>query len=104
MPCKPANAPADDPICVISVATVQDIPDILALQAENQPARGGALSIEFPAAWFERAVNDLPIVIARRGKQLVGFLVSSSQTATEHFALSQAKYRAYPAGPDAYNS
>ena len=100
----PANAPADSPTYIISVAAADDIPDILALQSENQISRGGALSIEFPAQWFERAVNDLPIVIARRQGQLVGFLVSSSPAATQHQVLSQAKYGAYPAGPEAYNS
>ena len=45
-----------------------------------------------------------PVVIARRERQLVGFLVSSSRAATEHLPLSQEKYRAYPAGPTAYNS
>jgi L-amino acid N-acyltransferase YncA len=104
MPCERANAPAIDLAYAISAATVEDIPDILALQAENQLTRGGALSIEFPAQWFERAVHDMPIVIARRDGQLVGFLVSSSRTATGHLALSQAKYRAYPADPSAYNS
>jgi L-amino acid N-acyltransferase YncA len=89
---------------VVSVAKAEDIPNILALQSENQVSRGGALSVEFPAQWFERAVKDMPIVIARREGQLVGYLVSSSQAATQHLALSQAKYRAYPAGPEAYNS
>jgi hypothetical protein len=96
--------PASDLAYAISVATVADIPDILSLQAENQLTRGGALSIEFPAQWFERAVHDMPIVIGRREGQLVGFLVSSSPAATGHLALSQAKYRAYSAGPGAYNS
>ena len=35
---------------------------------------------------------------------LVGFLVSNSQAATQHLVLPQAKYRAYPAGSEAYNS
>jgi predicted GNAT superfamily acetyltransferase len=98
------SAPAGAPTYLISVATAEDIPDILALQSENQISRGGALSIEFPAQWFERAVKDMPIVIGRREGQLAGFIVSSSQAATQHLALSQAKYRAYPAGPEAYNS
>ena len=96
--------PARELVHIISVATAADIPDILALQSENQVAKGGSLSVEFPAQWFERAVTDMPIVIARREGRLVGYLVSSSQAATAHLALPQAKYRAYPAGVDAYNS
>jgi len=93
-----------EPTYLVSVATSEDIPDILILQSENQVAKGGALSVEFPAQWFERAIADMPIVIARRAGQLVGYLVSSSQAATGHLALPQAKYRAYPASEDAYNS
>ena len=88
----------------VSIARERDIPEIVALQSENQISRGGALSIEFPPVWFERAVADLPIVIARREGLLVGYLVSSSQQATQHLALSQAKYRAYPGSPTSYNS
>jgi predicted GNAT superfamily acetyltransferase len=88
----------------IRAARSDDVPDIVALQAENQIAKGGWLSVEFPAAWFERAVNDLPVVIARRGSRLAGYLVSSSRAATRGVALSQAKLLAYSAAPDAYNS
>jgi L-amino acid N-acyltransferase YncA len=98
------NPSASVPTYVISVAAAEDIPDILALQSKNQIARGGALSVEFPAQWFEQAVKDMPIVIARREGQLVGYLVSSSQAATRHLALPEAKHRAYPAGAKAYNS
>ena len=58
----------------IGTATVEDIPELLALQAENQINRGGFLSIEFPAAWYEAVVNDMPIVIARCDGRLAGFL------------------------------
>src|SRR4051812_8387839 len=100
-----ANKPSTDkPTHFVSVASPQDITDILALQSENQLSMGGALSVEFPAQWFENVMQDMPIVIARRHGDLVGYLVSSSQAATKHLALNQAKYRAYPAGPQAYNS
>jgi L-amino acid N-acyltransferase YncA len=98
------HRPAISDDAVVSIAKIDDIPDIIALQAENHISRGGALSIEFPATWFERAVTDLPVVIARRDGRLVGFLVSSSRVATSSVPLSQLKYAAYPASPDAYNS
>ena len=88
----------------IRTATADDIPGLLALQAENQISRGGALSIEFPATWFADVIRDMPIVIARRGHRLVGFLVSSPKGATRHLPLGRAKFSAYPADPDAYNS
>jgi hypothetical protein len=99
-----SSSSADATEYVISVATSEDIPEISVLQAANLLSEGGALSIEFPAAWFERVINDMPIVIAKREGRLVGYLVSSSQEATRHLALSQAKYNAYPGGVAAYNS
>jgi L-amino acid N-acyltransferase YncA len=92
------------PVYDIRTATEEDIPALLALQAENQIARGGALSIEFPAKWFADVIREMPIVIARRERRLVGFLVSSPKGATQHFPLGQAKFNAYPADPNAYNS
>ncbi len=94
----------DEATYLVSVASPQDIADILVLQSENQLSMGGALSVEFPAQWFGNVMQDMPIVIARRRGQLVGYLVSSPQAATKQLALNQAKYRAYPAGPEAYNS
>jgi L-amino acid N-acyltransferase YncA len=88
----------------IGVATAEDIPELLALQAENQVGRGGALSIEFPAAWFENVLREMPIVIARRNRRLVGYLVSSTREAARNYPLIQAKFNAYPAGPGAYSS
>jgi L-amino acid N-acyltransferase YncA len=88
----------------IGVATTEDIPELLVLQAENQVSRGGALSIEFPATWFENVIREMPIVIARRDRQLVGYLVSSSLEATRIYPLIQAMFRAYPAKPGAYSS
>jgi L-amino acid N-acyltransferase YncA len=88
----------------ISVASREDLPQLLALQKADLVANGGSLSIEFPSDWFERSMEEMPIIVAKRGGQLVGYLVPSSRTATRHLALPEAKFRAYPAAPDAYNS
>ena len=88
----------------VSIAVPEDIPEILALQSENQVSRGGALSVEFPATWFADAIREMPIVVARRNGRLLGYLVSSSPASTRHLPLPEAKQRAYPAGPGAYNS
>ena len=90
------------PVYDIRTATADDIPELLALQADNQISRGGALSIEFPATWFADVIRDMPIVTAWH--RLVGFLVSSPKEATQHLPLGQAKFSAYPAEPNAYNS
>jgi L-amino acid N-acyltransferase YncA len=96
---------ATDPIeYEISVAGPEDLPELLELQRANLAVNGGALSVEFSSDWFERSMQEMPIVIARRGGQLAGYLVSSSRLATRHLALTEAKFRAYPAVSDAYNS
>ena len=88
----------------LSAATTVDIPELLALQEENQISRGGALSIEFSAEWFGKVMEKMPIVIARRSGRLVGYLVSSTPESTKDYALGQAKFAAYPAKIRAYNS
>jgi len=93
-----------EPTHLIAIATPEDIPEILALQSENQVSRGGALSVEFPAEWFKEVIQDLPVVVARCEGRLVGYLVSSSQAATRHLPLPRAKQLAYPGGSGAYNS
>jgi L-amino acid N-acyltransferase YncA len=96
--------PADKSIYLISIATMNDVPEILALQSENQVTRGGFLSIEFPAPWFETVIKDMPTVVARRDGRLVGYLVSSQPASTQHLPLPQAKQRAYAGRRGAYNS
>jgi L-amino acid N-acyltransferase YncA len=98
------HTPEQEAVYLISVAVPDDIPEILALQSENQVSRGGTLSVEFPAQWFENAIKDFPIVVARRAGRLAGYLVSSAPASTQHLPLPQAKQRAYPGGAGAYNS
>jgi hypothetical protein len=88
----------------IGLASREDIPELLALQEENLGAHGGTLSVRLTSEWFERSLQGMPIILGRRSGRLVGYLVSSSRSATAHLALPQAKFRAYHAGPDAYNS
>jgi L-amino acid N-acyltransferase YncA len=88
----------------IALASRADIPELLALQEANLSVNGGALSVRLTSDWFKRSMEEMPIIVARRSDRLVGYLVSSSRSATEHLPLSAAKFRAYPAMPDAYNS
>ena len=88
----------------ISVARRDEIPELLALQQDNLAINGGALSVAFPASWFEQSIQEMPVLVARRDGRLVGYLASSLRARTRHLALSEAKYSAYSAAPDAYNS
>jgi L-amino acid N-acyltransferase YncA len=87
----------------ISSATRDDVPAIVDLQNRNLRSRGGALSVPFTTEWFEAAISDMPIMVARRGGQLVGYLVASSLEAQAHEPIIQAMLKAYRGSPGAYN-
>jgi predicted GNAT superfamily acetyltransferase len=86
----------------ISHATVDDVDGILMLQDDNQPERGGMLSARLPRAWFEAALGDLPMIVARREGRVVGYLVSASRTAVADVPVIGAMLHAYPGTADSY--
>lgn len=83
-----------------ALATGDDIAGILELQEENLREDGGTLSVRFSAPWFEAALRDMPVIVARKAGRVVGYLVSSSPAAQSHVPVIQAVLRAYPAAPD----
>jgi L-amino acid N-acyltransferase YncA len=90
--------------CDVRIATLSDIPDILALQEANLASNGGSLSAAFPADWFEMVIREMPVMIARRDGALVGYLVASSREHARGQPLTAAKFAAYPGAADAYNA
>lgn len=86
----------------IALAARADVADIIALQEPNLRENGGGLSVRFSADWFETALSDMPILVARRSGRIVGYLVSSSKAAQAHLPIVQATLRAYPGKADAY--
>ncbi len=89
--------------CEIGSATRGDIAGILDLQDRNLRHNGGALSVAFSAAWFETAINDMPVIVALRAGRIVGYVVSTPLAAQAHEPIIQAMLRAYPGSPGAYN-
>ena len=87
----------------LSTAAPSDIDGILGLQEENQPEQGGLLSTRLPRAWFEAALNDLPIIVARRSGRVVGYLVTASREATQNVPVLAAMLRAYPGALHSYS-
>jgi L-amino acid N-acyltransferase YncA len=86
----------------IALAARADIAGILDLQEQNLRENGGTLSVRFSSGWFEGALNDMPIIVARKSGRVVGYLVSSSRAAQGHVPIIQATLRAYPGAPDSY--
>jgi L-amino acid N-acyltransferase YncA len=86
----------------IASAEFDDIVGILELQAENLPDRGGVLSVRLPFEWFETARAEMPLIVARHDRRVVGYLVASSVRSQEHIPIVQGMLRAYPGAPDSY--
>jgi L-amino acid N-acyltransferase YncA len=86
----------------IALATREDIAGIVALQEQNLQENGGRLSVRFSTLWFEGALSDLPIIVARKSGRVVGYLVSSSKAAQAHVPIVQATLRTYPGAADSY--
>ena len=85
-----------------SLATPDDIAGILALQERNLRKNGGALSVPLSAEWLQAAMTGMPIVVARRGRQVVGYVVSSPLDQQASDPIVDAMLRAYPGAPGAY--
>ena len=49
----------------IALATRDDIAGMLDLQEQNLRERGGKLSVRFTRQWFEAALGDMPVLVAR---------------------------------------
>jgi len=92
----------DIPACTIDLATVPDIPGILDLQERNLRENGGALSVRLSPEWYQAAIADMPIIVARREGRVVGYAVSTPIEAQAHIPIVQAMLRAYPGAPGAY--
>jgi L-amino acid N-acyltransferase YncA len=86
----------------IVLATRDDVPGIVDLQERNLSEHGGQLSVRWPANWFEHAITEMPIIVARSGRWVVGYLVSAPQSAQAGVAIVQAMLAAYRSSIDAY--
>jgi hypothetical protein len=86
----------------ISLAGLDDIPDILALQEANLPDNGGTLSVRLTADWFADAILEKSVVVGRHESKVVGYVVGSSLGANAHVSIIQAMLRAFPPAPGCY--
>jgi predicted GNAT superfamily acetyltransferase len=86
----------------IGKATAADIAGILALQAANQIASGGALSAELPRSRIEAMIKDMPLIVARAEGGVVGFLMTATRASNADVPVVRAMFAAYEGAPDAY--
>ena len=86
----------------IGAATEHDIEGVLALQEANQPERGGALSDHLARTLIEAMLADLPLIVARRGSTIVGYLLAASKPTVMDVPVVRALLAPYRGKPDAY--
>jgi predicted GNAT superfamily acetyltransferase len=87
----------------IAVAHECDLDGILELQAANQISTGGMLSASFSRSRLQRIMKDMPLLVARRDRTVVGFLVSATADAMADVPIVRATLDAYPTrAADAY--
>ena len=87
---------------VIAEATEADLDGILALQERNLPERGGALSARLPRAQIEAMLRDLPLIVARRAGEVVGYLLAASKPTVAEIPVIRSMLAAYGGAADAY--
>lgn len=83
-------------------ATEIDLDGILALQAANQPERGGALSASLPRARIAQMMRAMPLIVARCSGRITGFLMTSTREMNADVPIIRAMLAAYPGATDAY--
>jgi GNAT superfamily N-acetyltransferase len=92
---------ASDGIEIVT-ATERDLDGILALQEVNQPEHGGTLSARLARAQLEAMLRDLPLMVARRGDAIVGYLLAASRATVAAVPVIRAMLAAYGGTADAY--
>jgi len=86
----------------ISLATLDDILGILALQEVNLPDGGGTLSVRLTSDWFQDAIIEKSVIVGRRESQVVGYVVGSSLAANAQVSIIQTMLRSFPPAPGCY--
>jgi hypothetical protein len=82
----------------LDLANSGDLRDILDLQQRNL-APAGIPSARLSQAWFEAALAAMPVIVARRDRRLVGYLVSAPLAASADSPVIEAMLRAYRGAP-----
>ena len=86
----------------IGVAREADVAGIHALMTANVAANGGSLSASFAPEQIVAMLNALPLIVARRKEEVVGFLMTSEREKADTIPILRAMLEAYPGADDAY--
>ena len=83
-------------------ATEIDLDGIMELQTANQPERGGMLSASMPRSRIAKMMRAMPLIVARCGGRITGFLLTSTREMNADVPIIRAMLAAYPGRADAY--
>ncbi|WP_157288579.1 GNAT family N-acetyltransferase [Uliginosibacterium gangwonense] len=86
----------------IGRAGMDDLDGIRLLQQINHADNGGRLSACRSREQIMAAMGELPQIVARRGDQVVGFLLTTLRKAGGSVPILEAMLKAYPGAVDAY--
>lgn len=87
----------------IAIARESDLDGVLELQAANQMSNGGKLSASFSRSQLQLIMNEMPLLVARRADNVVGFLICSTRELVGDIPIILATLDSYPTrARDAY--
>ena len=88
----------------IKIATIQDLDGIIELQKANQTSQGGTLSGQLTADQIQEMMIDMPQIIAVADNEIVGFLLTTSQTVNNKrkVPIVDAMSASYSGSDDSY--
>ncbi|WP_428232017.1 N-acetyltransferase family protein [Flavobacterium sp.] len=88
----------------IKVASINDVDAIIKLQTANQTSQGGTLSGGLTAHQIQEMMSDMPQIIATINHEIVGFLLTTSQTVNNkrQVPIVDAMSASYAGSPDSY--
>jgi predicted GNAT superfamily acetyltransferase len=86
----------------VGQASEADLDGIVDLQSANQADRGGSLSASLSRFRIAEMMREMPLIVARRGGRVVGFLMTGTRAMTDDVPIVGAMFAAYAGAPDAY--
>lgn len=86
----------------ISHAREADVAGIHRLMTANLAANGGTLSASFSLEQIMVMLRSVPMLVARREAEILGFLMTGARAASAEIAILRAMLEAYPGAEDAY--
>jgi hypothetical protein len=88
----------------IKVASLNDLDGIIKLQQANQTSQGGTLSGQLTSNQIEEMMIDMPQIVAVINNEIVGFLLTTSQTVNNKrkVPIVDAMSKSYSGSADSY--